>query len=207
VRRRCFKTAMRDTRVLTILLLLCIAAGCSREDYRPLKNGYGYVVHRKGIIHERVWADLRRLEDDKPILLWPHLGDPAKVQIHNETVLFIGGMGVSSTEGQVLVDTLIGFSRSSGGPADLTDAFFRKWCAETGVPFANISEDALVSLSSTNDSVKLTFLIMKGSPPIDVVGTNAFLNWWDIETMIRDAVKTGTRHKEKWSGVEYWQKN
>lgn len=150
---------------------------------------------------------MRRLEDDKPILLWPHLGDPAKVQVHNQTVLFIGGMGVDSAEGQILTDRLIGFSPSSGGPADLTDAFFKKWCAETGVPLASISQDALVSLSSTNDSAKLTFLIMKGSPPIDEVGTNMVVTWWDIETMIRDAVKTGTRRQEKWSGIEYWQKN
>ena len=87
----------------------------------------------------------------------------------------------------------------------------QKYCAESGVKRADIVKDSFVSLTKTNDALRIDFVILrrglKSPDSIDDGDGIAIISWHDIEAIMQDVKKTGKLKKEKRSGTEYLQKN
>ena len=209
------QVAIRNYILSGITLLLI--AGCNREskdEFRPIGNGFGYDVRAKGWIHRRVAAGLQyRDSAGKMAVVWPYLSSASPaVQIANNLAVLIGGKAERYDDGvERLTERLIAFESPTGPPMDITDQVLNRWCRETGVQFTNVIKDSFVSLNRTNNLLQIDFGIVKrnlrGSGSVDAADGTAIFSWSDIKAITQDVKKTGHLHKEKWSGIEYLQKD
>lgn len=207
-------------RMLLYGLIVGLTAGCEPEktsDFTPIENGsgFGYVTRVRGIVHKNVSSGLfYQGAEGKRTRVWPHLelvwGD--NIQVTNNLAVFIGGRAELYRDGvERLRQRLMAFEAPVGPPVDITDQVFQKYCAESGVDFTNIIKDSFVTLTKTNSSLGILFGIIRIGErgPGTITDHDAFLTiaWRDVEAIIQDVKETGTSHKEKWSGMEYLQKD
>ena len=133
------------------------------------------------------------------------------VQITNNVAVLVGGIAHRYPEDGVerLSDRLIAFEAPAGPPMDITEQVLLKYCADNGIKRANVIQDSFVSLTRTKDVLQITFGVLKedekgNSTAQDTTNT---ISWHDIETIMSNVKQTGNLKKEKWSGVEYLQKD
>lgn len=205
---------------LSVVLFLSLScdqeqhAGTPSDKFLPIENGFGYGGHSRGFTDRKMWAGLQYRESNgKMTVVWPYLGmaSPA-VQITNNLAVLVGGVAKRYDDGvERLTERLIEFEAPVGPPVDVTDQVLRKWCAETGVAFTNVSKDSFVSLNKTNNSLEIEFGILKrnvrGPGDIMAVGATAIVSWSDIEAITQDVKRNGKVEHEKWSGFEYLREN
>jgi hypothetical protein len=205
---------------LAVLLLVgCSkAAGTKEKDFTPIENGsgFGYVTHVSGFT-DRSLSEGLLFQDSKGnrTRVWPYLqmiwGD--NIQVTNNFAFFVGGIAHVYKEDGVerLSDRLMAFEAPAGPPMDITDQVLKKYCAESSVAFTNVVKDSFVSLTKTNDALKIEFCILKrderASGDITIHGTTNIISWRDIEAIMQDVKQNGKLKKEKRSGTEYLQKD
>ena len=185
------------------------------DSFQPLANGFGFGQFSKETspMHRAIWADFEyRDTNGVKTVVWPYIDEVASIQISNNFAVLLGDKAKTYKDGKErLAPRVIAFEAPSGPPADVTDSILQKWSLENGVPFSDVTQDGFASLTITNGSLKLEFIVWKrglrGPDTIDVVGGTAIIAWSEIEAIIQDVKKTGKLKKEKWSGVEYLQKN
>ncbi|HXF10261.1 MAG TPA: hypothetical protein VN625_05710 [Desulfuromonadaceae bacterium] len=202
---------------------LCVfVAGCSAgpsngrlENFKPIEGGFGYGQHSEKTypMHSALRVDLQyRDQSGKTMVVWPYLeliqGNPA---ITNNVALLVGGKAELYDDGvERLRERLIGFDGPSGPPLDITDPVLQKYCAENGVIFTNVIKDSFASIIRTNNDVQILFNIIKigerGPDTINAHDATMTISWHDIEAIMDDVKKNGKLKKEKWSGIEYLQK-
>ena len=201
------------------VVLLLVGCGKTEEGndkgFMPLESGFGYVTHVKGYTDRKLSVGLWYQDSSgKRTKVWPYLqmvwGD--NIQITNNVAVMVGGVASIYEDGRErLSDRLIAFRGSSGPPLDITDQVLLKYCAESGVPFSDIVKDSFHSITKTNDALEIIFVVLKrglrGTGTIDADGGTEIISWHDIETIIQDVEKNGKLKKEKWSGMDYLQKN
>ncbi len=205
---------------LTLLgFIAVLLAGCGKanetKDFTPLENGFGYVTHISGFTDRSLTQGLWYQDSTgKRTRVWPYLqtiwGD--NIQITNNIAVLVGGIARVYKEDGVerLSDRLIAFEAPAGPPMDITEQMLQKYCAESGVKRADVIQDSFVSLTKTNNTLRIDFSILKRNVRAlgDYManGATMTISWHDIEAIMQDVKKTGKVKKEKQSGVEYLQK-
>lgn len=206
------------------IVSVCVAlllAGCNKtnrpneNDFTPLENGFGYVTHVSGFtdrsLSEGLWF---QDSTGKRTRVWPYLqmlwGN--NIQITNNIAVLVGGIASRYTDGRErLSDRLMAFEAPIGPPMDITDQVFQKYCVESGVAFTNVTKDSFVSLTKNNGALQILFGIIiigeRGPGTINHHDAAMTISWHDIEAVMQDVKNTGKLKKEKWSGVEYLQKD
>ena len=176
-----------------------------------IENGFGYAGHSQGFPDRQAWAGLQYQDPTgKRTEVWAYLSMASpNVQITNTLAVIVGGV---YDEGmQRFSDRLIAFEAPSGPPMDITEEVLRKYCGESGVKRADVTQDSFTSLTKTNDALRVDFGIVKRNErgPGDITEHDAtmIISWHDIEALMADVKKTGKLKKEKWSGMEYLQKD
>jgi hypothetical protein len=209
-----------NTRTFLCLFATSLIVGCVGEKtskFTPIENGsgFGYVTHVSGFTDRSLSADLWYQDSNgKRTVVWPHLElikgyNPV---INNNVALLVGGKAELYKDGnERLRERLIAFEAPAGPPLDITDQVLKKYCAESGVDFTNVTKDSFVSLTKTNETLQILFGIVKIGErgPGDVTAHDATMtiSWRDIEAIMANVKKTGRLKKEKWSGTEYLQKD
>jgi len=133
--------------------------------------------------------------------------------IANNTAFFVGGIASLYKDGnERLSNRLIAFKGPSGPPMDITDQVLQKYYAGTGFGLTNFMWDSFVSLTKTNNSIRIEFSSTKGMPGGKDFYSTAFdchqiISWNEIDAIMQDVKQNGKLKKEKWSGTEYLQKD
>lgn len=200
---------------IALLLVGCNKAGPRKDtNFTPLENGFGFGQHSKESYpgHRAIWADLQyQNTNGTPIIVWPYI-EVEWIQISNNIAVLLGEKAKLYGDGRErLTRRLIAFEAPAGPPMDITDQVFQKWCQESDVQFTNVIQDSFVGLIKTNGVLRFDFGILKrgmrGPDTIDAADGTAIITWPDVESIIQDVKKNGKLKKEKWSGVEYLQKD
>lgn len=192
--------------------------GCAGEktsDFKPIENGFGYISHVRGFTDRSLSAGLwYRDSDGKQTVVWPHLKliNSDNPIIKNKIAILVGDKAELYSDGvERLMQKLIAFEAPSGPPMDITGQIFHKYCAESSVNITNILNDSFVSLVKTSDGLHIFFGVLSRNVrgPGDYMAEDASvtISWHDIEAIMADVKKTGKVKKEKWSGMEYLQKD
>lgn len=208
------KIEIVKTLIISLALVACV--GCSEakkaasDDFTPLMNGFGFGLHRKRYspMHRVGWADLQyQNTNGNRIVVWPYV-EVEWVQITNNFAVLLGDKAKVYADGKErLAKRLIAFEAPSGPPMDITDQVLSKWCSESGTPLGNVVQNSFVGLSKTNNALRLDFVLLKNAPEATEAGDGiAIISWRDLESIIQEVKKSGKLQKEKWSGVEYLQK-
>src|ERR1017187_131804 len=208
------------TEIIFYALLTSLLAGCVVEhtsDFTPIENGngFGYVTQVRGFTDRSLSAGLLyRDSNGKKVVVWPHLeligiNNPA---ITNSVALLVGGKADLYDDGvERLRQRLIAFEAPDGPPLDITDQVLKKYCAESGIAFTNVTKDSFTSLVKINDGLQIYFGIITigESRPgwISNHDASTTISWRDIEAIMQDVKKSGKLKKEKSSGTEYLQKD
>jgi hypothetical protein len=209
------KINMNQMKTLTFILAMGLFTSCGKEskDFTPIGNGFGYVTHVSGFtdrsLSEGLWY---QDSTGKRTRVWPYLqmiwGD--NIQVTNNIAVLVGGISHVYKEDGVerLSDRLMAFEAPAGPPMDITEQVLQKYCGESGVKRVDVVQDSFHSLTKTNGALEIIFLVLKKTPEnTDVHGATMTIQWHDIEAIIQDVKKTGKLKKEKWSGMEYLQKD
>jgi len=202
------------TKTILYLLAITLLAGCGvgkSDKSLPIENGFYYGGHSEGFPDRTSWAGLQYQDPTgKRTDVWGYLtlANPC-VQITNNLAVMVGGVyddGMKRFSAR-----LIAFEAPTGPPMDITEQLLQKYCAESGVKRTNVIQDSFVSLTKTNDALRIDFVILrrglKSPDSIDDGDGIEIIPWHDIEAIMQDVKKTGKLKKEKWSGVEYLQKD
>jgi hypothetical protein len=199
------------TRFILAAFAIILIAGCG-NDFTPLENGFGYVTHVSGFTDRKLTAGLWYQDSTgKRTRVWPYLqmiwGD--NIQITNGIAVLVGGKAEIYDDGiERLRDRLMAFEAPVGPPMDITDQVLQKYCTENRVEFTNVVKDSFHSLTKINGKLEIIFLVLTKTPEnTDVRGVTNLISWHDIEAIIQDVKKTGKLKKDKWSGMEYLQKD
>jgi hypothetical protein len=207
------------TRIFLCGLVTSLFVGCASEttsDFNPVEGGFGYVTHVSGFTDRSLSAAFcYRDSNGKVAVIWPSLslinGD--NPVITNNTTFLVGGKAEVYIDGiERLTKRLIVFEGPVGPPMDITDQVLQKYYAGTGLGLTNFMWDSFVSLTKTNDSIRIEFVSTKGRPGGEGFFSTAFdchltISWHDIDAIIQDVKQNGKLKKEKWSGFEYLQKD
>ena len=196
------------------LICLCILAifgsGCEQKHNLPIENGYEYAGHTEGLIDKKMWAGLQyRGSDGKVIGVWGYLilADP-DIQITNNLAVFVGG--VYDNGMQRFTDRLIAFEAPAGPPIDITEELLQKYSAKSGVQLSDIMPDSFTGLTKTNDLLRIELGIIKrnerGPGDMTTHDGTLMISWEVIKLIIQDVKKNGKLKTEKWSGIQYLQK-
>lgn len=202
-----------------VAILALISTGCGRSnsfqnDFEPLKNHFGILSHVESTypMHKAVSASLvYQNPNGSTVVIWPYIDAVAKIQITSNYVVLVGGKADAYKDGhERLSQRLIAFEAPSGPPMDITDDVLKKYCVKSGVAFTNIIKDSYASLIETNGLLQIDFGIIKtglrGEGSIDAEDGAFVVSWDEIKSIMAEVKKTGKLKKEKWSGVEYFQK-
>jgi hypothetical protein len=206
------------TRTIFYLLIVPLFVGCTIEhtsDFTPIEkgNGFGYVTHVRGFTDRSLSAGLLYQDaNGKRIQVWPHLeligNNPV---ITNNLAVLVGGKAEIYDDGvERWRERLIAFEAPAGPPLDITDQVLQKYCAESGVAFTNVTKDSFVSLVKTSDGLNILFGILRrnvrGSGDYMAEDATLIISWHDIDAIAADVKQNGKLKREKWSGMEYLQK-
>lgn len=201
-------------RIVLSAFAMLLIAGCDMgksDKSLPIENGFYYVGHSRGFPDRNSWIDLEyQNSTNKMTVVWACLAmaNPV-IQITNKLAVFVGG--VYDDGMKRFGDRLIAFEAPVGPPIDITEEVLHKYCVENGVKRVDVMQDSFVSLTKTNDALRIDFVILKRgikSPDsIDDGDGIAIIPWLDMEAIIADVKKTGKLQKEKQSGIEYLLKD
>jgi hypothetical protein len=202
-----------NARLMLCSCAILLFAGCDKSNadkFLMIENGFGYGGHSQGFPDRKTWAGLQYQDPTgKRTDVWAYLSmaSPA-VQITNNLAMLVGG--VYDDGMKRFNDRLIVFEAPAGPPMDITDQVLRKYCAESDVAFTNVVNNSFTSITKTNSAVQIEFGILKrgerGLGTINIHDASMTISWHDIEAIMADVKRTGKLKKEKWSGVEYLQK-
>jgi len=198
----------------SVVLVGCSKAGPGKDkDFVPLENGFGYGFHSKGSypMHRVGWADLQyENTNGTRIVVWPYI-EVEWVQISNNIVVLLGNKAKLYGDGRERLTTrLISFEAPVGPAMDVTDQVMQNWCMKSGIQFTNVMQDSYVDLEKTNGALRLDFVIiqrgLRGPATIDTADGAAIISWENVKSIMKDVKKDGKLEKERWSGIEYLQK-
>lgn len=203
--------------IIVCWLAASLLTGCASEktgDFRPIEGRFGYVTHISGVVDRSLSSSLCYLgTNGNAIVVWPSLliisGN--NIVITNDTAVLVGGKAVMYKDGiERLTARLMGFKGPGGPPIDITDQVLMKYYIGKGMSLTNFMWDSFVSLTKTNDSIKILFgsrELRTGSKDVwDLVGSTAIISWHDVEAIMQDIKRNGKFKKDKLSGVEFMQK-
>jgi len=205
-------------KAISCVIIVCLITGCEREEtggFTPMENGFGFAQHSKKTspMHRAIWADFEyRDTNGIATVVWPYIHSVESIQISSNTVVLLGRKAKPFGDGiERLTTRLVAFEAPTGPPMDITDQVLENWCGKNGVQVTNIIQDSFVGLIKTNNVLRFDFGIIKrglrGPDTIDAADGTAMISWSEVAEIIQDVKKTGKLKKEKWSGVEYLQKD
>jgi len=207
------------TRIILCGLVAGLFVGCASKwtsKFTPIQDGFGYITHVKGVVDQSLSASFCYQDTNgTTTVIWPSLsiinGD--NPIIANKIAFLVGGKAALYPDGnERLTARLIAFEGPAGPPMDITDQLLLKYYAGTGMGLTNFMWDSFVSLTKTNNSIRIEFVSTKGMPGSNdfirtAFGCHLTITWNEIDAIIQDVKQNGKLKKEKWSGFEYLQKD